>query len=123
MIAVRYRSTVLVCALFFAGCAAAYHSQQAGEPRSTGYGNPYFEQGNIHLKKNQYHKAIEQYRHALRLNPDSAEIHAALGWAYYNVGNIDAAIAEGEEVMRLEPDNIDVKKLMDLLYKQRNQQR
>ena len=123
MIAVRYRSTVLVCALFFAGCAAEYHSQQAGEPRSTGYGNPYFEQGNIHLKKKQYHKAIEQYRHALRLNPDSAEIHAALGWAYYNVGNIDAAIAEGEEVMRLEPDNIDVKKLMDLLYKQRNQQR
>ena len=123
MIAVRCGSTVLVCALFFAGCGAAHHSQQAGEPTTTGYGNPYFEQGNIHLKKKQYHKAVEQYRHALRLNPDSAVIHAALGWAYYNVGNLNAAIAEGEEVMRLEPDNNDVKKLMDLLYQQRNQRR
>lgn len=118
-----YRSAVLVCALFLAGCGTAYHSQEAGEPMTTGYGNPYFEQGNIHLKKKQYHKAIEQYSHALRLNPDSAVIHAALGWAYYNVGKLDAAIAEGEEVMRLEPENNDVQKLMDLLYQQRNRPR
>ena len=90
---------------------------------TTGYGNPYFEQGNIHLKEKQYHKAIEQYRHALRLTPDSAVIHAALGWAYYNIGRLDAAIVEGEEVMRLEPDNVDVQKLMGLLYQQRNRQR
>jgi tetratricopeptide (TPR) repeat protein len=101
----------------------AHQSQEAGEPMTTGYGNPYFEQGNIHLKKKQYHKAIEQYSHALRLNPDSAVIHAALGWAYYNVGKLDAAIAEGEEVMRLEPENNDVQKLMDLLYQQRNRPR
>lgn len=119
----RINSAVLVCALFLAGCGSAYHSQPAGEPMTTGYGNRYFEQGNNYLKEKQFHKAIEQYRHALRLNPYSAVIHAALGWAYYNVGNLDAAIAEGEEVMRLEPDNDDVKKLMDLLYQQRIQGR
>ncbi len=115
----RYTTAVLVCAFMLAGCSNAYQSQQANEPMTTGYGNRFFEQGNIHLKEKQFHKAIEQYRHALRLNPYSAVIHAALGWAYYNVGNLDAAIAEGEEVMRLEPDNDDVKKLMDLLYRQR----
>jgi hypothetical protein len=36
---------------------------------------------------------------------------------------IDAAIAEGEEVMRLEPDNPDVPKLMELLYQERNRRR
>lgn len=118
-----YRSTVLVCVLSFAGCGTAYQSQQAGEPMTQGYDNPYFEQGNLHLKAKQYQKAIEQYKHALRLNPDTAVIHAALGWAYYNIGRLDAAIAEGEEVMRLEPDNDDVQKLMELLYQQRNQQR
>ena len=68
-------------------------------------------------------QAIEQYRQALRLEPDSAIIHAALGWAYYNVGMLDAAIAEGEEVMRLEPNHPDVPKLMELLYQQRARQR
>jgi Tfp pilus assembly protein PilF len=35
------------------------------------HSNPYFEQGNIHLKKKEFHRAIEQYRQALRLEPDS----------------------------------------------------
>ena len=77
----------------------------------------------MHLKQKRYHKAIEQYQQALHLEPDAAIIHAALGWAYYNVGMLDAAIAEGETVMRLEPDNPDVPKLMELLYQERNRRR
>ena len=109
--------------LFLIGCGATYQSEPTREPQITNRGNPYFEQGNIYLKKKRYHKAIEQYQQALRLDPDTAIIHAALGWAYYNVGMIDAAIAEGEEVMRLEPDNPDVPKLMELLYQERNRRR
>ena len=116
-----HKSVFLLCVLFFAGCGT--QSEQARQPMVTGYGNPYFEQGNVHLKKKEFHKAIEQYRQALRLDPDAAIIHAALGWAYYNVGMLDAAIAEGEEVIRLEPDNPDVAKLMELLYQQRNRRR
>ena len=86
-------------------------------------GNPYFEQGNVYLKQKEYHKAIEQYQQALRLSPHEAIIHAALGWAYYNIGMIDAAIAAGEEVMRLEPDHPDVPKLMELLYQERERRR
>jgi tetratricopeptide (TPR) repeat protein len=90
---------------------------------SAGHGNPYFERGNIYLKQKAYYKAIEQYQQALRLDPDAPIIHAALGWAYYNVGMLDAAIAEGEEVMRLEPNHPDVPKLMELLYQERNRRR
>jgi tetratricopeptide (TPR) repeat protein len=109
------RNTVLLCILICVGCGAGTQSNQTAGRRSIGRGNPYFERGNIYLRKKQYHKAIEQYRQAVRLEPDSAIIHAALGWAYYNVGMIDAAIAEGEAVMRLEPDHPDVPKLMEVL--------
>ena len=109
--------------LFFIGCGTTYQSEPTRDPQITSRVNPYFERGNIFLKKKKYHEAIEQYQQALRLDPDAAIIHAALGWAYYNVGMLDAAIAEGEAVMRLEPDNPDVPKLMELLYQERNRRR
>ena len=118
-----YRRLLVFWVLFFAGCGATYQSEQAEKGMDTSHGNPYFNQGNIYLKKKAYHRAIEQYQQALRLEPDSAVIHAALGWAYYNLGMLDAAIAEGEEVMRLEPNHPDVPKLMELLYQQRARQR
>ena len=118
-----FNRTVWFSVLLFIGCGAAYQSEPTREPGITRHGNPYFEQGNIYLKKERYHEAIGQYQQALRLDPDAAIIHAALGWAYYNVGMLDAAIAEGEKVMRLEPDNPDVPKLMELLYQERNRRR
>ena len=117
------KCTMWFSVLFLIGCGATYQSEPTREPQITNRGNPYFEQGNIYLKKKRYHEAIEQYQQALRLDPDTAIIHAALGWAYYNVGMIDAAIAEGEEVIRLEPDNSDVPKLMELLYQERSRRR
>ena len=109
--------------LLLIGCGATYQSEPTREPQIIRHSHSYFDQGNTYLKTKRYHEAIEQYQQALRLDPDAAIIHAALGWAYYNVGMIDAAIAEGEEVMRLEPDNPDVPKLMELLYQERNRRR
>ncbi len=117
------KCTMWFSVLFFISCGAAYQSERTKEPQITNRGNPYFEQGNIYLKQKRYREAIEQYQQALHLDPDAAIIHAALGWAYYNVGMLDAAIAAGEEVMRLEPDNPDVPKLMELLYQERNRRR
>ncbi len=109
--------------LFLIGCGTMHQSEPTRGPQITNRSNPYFEQGNIYLKQKMYREAIEQYQQALRIDPDAAIIHAALGWAYYKVGMLDAAIAEGEAVMRLEPDNPDVPKLMELLYQERNRRR
>ena len=117
------KCAIWLSALFFIGCGVARQSEPTRESQITNRGNPYFDQGNIYLKNKRYHEAIEQYQQALRLDPDAAIIHAALGWAYYNVGMLDAAIAEGEEVMRLEPDHPDLPKLMELLYQERNRRR
>ncbi|MCZ6679751.1 MAG: tetratricopeptide repeat protein [Candidatus Poribacteria bacterium] len=123
MMRLGYRSTIWVLALLLIGCGAAYQSESTGARQAIDDGNSYFKQGNVYLKKKKYHKAIEQYQQALRLDPDAAIIHAALGWAYYKVGMLDAAIAEGEEVMRLEPNHPDVPKLMELLYQERDRRR
>lgn len=118
-----FRRTMWLSVLFFIACGTTYQSESTREPPVIRHGNSYFEQGNIYLKEKRYHEAIEQYQEALRLDPDAAIIHAALGWAYYNVGMLDAAITAGQEVMRLEPDNSDVPKLMELLYQERNRRR
>ena len=115
--------TMWFSVLFLIGCGVMHQSEPTREPQITNRSNPYFEQGNIYLKQKMYREAIEQYQQALRIDPDAAIIHAALGWAYYKVGMLDAAIAEGEAVMRLEPDNPDVPKLMELLYQERNRRR
>lgn len=117
------KRTMWLSLLLLVGCGVTYQSNPTREPQITRHGDSYFEQGNIYVKKKEYHKAIKQYQQALRSDPENAIIHAALGWAYYNVGMLDAAIAEGEEVMRLEPDNPDVPKLMKLLYQERNRRR
>lgn len=118
-----FKRTMWLSVLFFLACGTTYQSEPTREPSIIRHGNSYFEQGNIYLKEKRYHEAIEQYQEALRLDPDDAIVHAALGWAYYNVGMLDAAIAAGQEVMRLEPDNPDVPKLMELLYQERNRRR
>ena len=118
-----FERTMWLSVLFFIACGTTYESESTREPLITTRNHSYFEQGNIYLKEKRYHEAIEQYREALRLDPDAAIIHAALGWAYYNVGMLNAAIAAGEEVMRLEPDNPDVPKLMELLYLEQNRRR
>ena len=118
-----FKRTMWLSVLFFVGCGTTYQSESTRELPIIRHGNSYFEQGNIYLKEKRYHEAIEQYQEALRIDPEAAIIHAALGWAYYNVGMLDAAIAAGEEVMRLEPDNPDVPKLMELLYQERSRRR
>jgi len=113
------RGTFLFCVLFSVGCGPGYHSERSMPRLVNGYRNPYFEQGNIHLQRKAYYKAIEQYQQALRLEPESAIIHAALAWAYYNVGMLDPAITEAEEVSRLRPDDPDLPKILEMLYQQR----
>ena len=112
-------SAFLCCILLHTGCGQGHRSTEGTRLLANGYRNPYFEQGNIHIEKREYDKAIEQYQQALHLEPDSAIIHAALGWAYYNVGMLDAAIFEAEEVNRLNPNDPELRKILKLLYQQR----
>ncbi len=80
-----------------------------------GYGNLYLQRGYEYMQQRKWPEAIAEFRRAVELNPDLAIAHAALGWAYYRTGQPDLALQEGEEVLRLEPDNEQVRQLLELL--------
>lgn len=112
-------SAFLCCVLLYAGCGQFHQSNESTYQLVGTHRNPYFERGNLHIEKKEYDKAIEQYKQALQLDPDSAIIHAAMGWAYYNMGMLDAAILKAEEVNRLNPNDPEVRKILELLHQQR----
>ena len=112
-------SAFLCCVLLYTACGQIHRSNESAHVMVGGHRNPYFERGNAHIEKKEYDKAIEQYQQALQLEPDSAIIHASLGWAYYNMGMLDAAILEAEEVNRLSPNDPELQKILELLYQRR----
>jgi serine/threonine protein kinase/Tfp pilus assembly protein PilF len=55
-----------------------------------------------------HHKAMEQLRRAIALNPALANAHVWLGSALLQLGEVDQGIASLETAGRLDPDNADV---------------
>jgi Tfp pilus assembly protein PilF len=55
-------------------------------------------------KQKQYAQAEEQYRSALQLDPDRADIHFALGYVLLEQKKWGEAIAENREALRLRPE-------------------
>ena len=64
-----------------------------------------FKQGNIHLTKNEFDRAIEAYTQAIALNPDFAEAFNHRGMAYGNKGEFDRAIPDFNQAIALNPKN------------------
>ena len=49
-------------------------------------------------------EAIEQFKQALRIKPQSAEVHYNLGNAFIQQGNVKDAMQHYEEALRIRPD-------------------
>ena len=65
--------------------------------------------GIVYYKKKLYDKGIEEYKEAIRIDPDCAEAHLGLGLAYYGEkGLYDEAIEEYKEAIRIKPDFAEV---------------
>jgi tetratricopeptide (TPR) repeat protein len=56
------------------------------------------------IVENNLPRAAEHLRAYLALHPDTADIHNSLGRVYMFLGQLDLAIAEFQEAIRLEPD-------------------
>ncbi len=54
-----------------------------------------------------YHDAINEYRHAVKLNKSSAVYHANLGMAYFTNNDVQSAQAEFATAVRLDPRIMD----------------
>ncbi len=67
---------------------------------------------------NQYHQAIEAFRHVIALNPDLAVPHDNLAVIYNELGDVPAAVHELEQSLAKRPDNpVAEENLADLYVK------
>lgn len=62
------------------------------------------QQGTVWLLRHEWVKAVEAFRKAIQLKPGSAEAHSDLGFCLRQMGQLDAARAEFEESLRLNPN-------------------
>lgn len=59
------------------------------------------------LSQGRWEEAIQEFRAALRIEPNRSDTHANLGMAYYFNGDSASAIPEFQEALRLEQDRVD----------------
>ena len=67
--------------------------------------------GRIHLRNGRLHEAIDAFKIAL-WSTETAEAHAALGEAYRQAKEVDAARAEAERALAMDPESVDAKELL-----------
>ena len=98
------RYLLLISALLLAfpaartAIAAGMDSQPAATPRS-----PEYEKGKNAIEAKDWKLALEQFGRALARDPNNADIHNYLGFAYRKSGNLDAAFKSYGEALRLDP--------------------
>ena len=71
--------------------------------------------GLIFLSKQAYDEAVSCFQKVLKINPDSALTHGALGTTYYKLGEKGLAIQEFQEVLRLDPRNQNARQMLKRL--------
>jgi Tfp pilus assembly protein PilF len=64
----------------------------------------YVSTGTDYFGKNEFRKAIEEWKKALEYIPNDAEVHNFLGIAYHRVGHLDSSIMEYKNAVELDPN-------------------
>ena len=67
----------------------------------------YFADGVQLTRARKYQQAISAYQNALMLDPDMADAHHELAFAYYKVGKFRESINSSQQAIRLKPDDAD----------------
>jgi hypothetical protein len=57
----------------------------------------------VHLRRSEYSTALEYLGRARRAAPNSADVAALAGWAYYGLNRVDQAIEEWKGAQRIQP--------------------
>ena len=96
--------TLLLTVLLIAGPTYPIAAQTGIAPQ-TPSAEAYIAEGNQHAQARQYDRAVEAYRQALRLNPESAAAHHGLGSVYINMGRAPEAVEPLRTAARLAPQN------------------
>jgi tetratricopeptide (TPR) repeat protein len=61
-------------------------------------------------------KAVEEYKAALQADPSSSYLAIALAELYARTGSLREAVVEAQQVISLDPDNLDARRLLGHIY-------
>ncbi|MBM3262919.1 MAG: tetratricopeptide repeat protein [candidate division Zixibacteria bacterium] len=77
----------------------------------------YFRLGQIGLMRKNFATAIQNGKKAVELKPDNASYHLLLAQAYTNSQQLDAAVREYSETIKLDPNNATARQQLDTVRK------
>jgi len=105
--------------------AAGQSKQDAAPAGPSAHADPYYYFTMGHLDEQQYEatgrgelatRSIEAYKKALELAPNSTVIMERLAEIYAKSQHIRDAVAEADEVLKIDPDNVDAHRLLARIY-------
>ena len=76
----------------------------------------YKEMAVTHNRKDDFARAIEEYKQAMQYDPGSAFLSAELADLYARTGRIREAVLQAEEVLRRDPNSLEARRLLGRIY-------
>ncbi len=76
----------------------------------------YEEMAGVYNRQDYLSKALENFKLAMQYDPDSAFLSGELAELYAHTGRIREAVEEGEEVLKRDPSNLQVRRLLGRIY-------
>jgi tetratricopeptide (TPR) repeat protein len=86
---------------------------------------PWFHEhlGNLLRQQGKWNEAVNSYRRAIKINPESAEVYDSLGVALQEEGNLSEAFNSHLQATKIKPENLKFRKnLASVLIKQGKQE-
>lgn len=101
------KTSIFLLALIFIfyGCGTSLKKKPSITKEEMGIvAENYVETGISYFEQEEFKKAIDEWKKALKYIPKDAEVHNFLGIAYHRVGHLDSSIAEYKRAVALKPD-------------------
>src|SRR5262245_41790570 len=84
------------------------------DPQSKAY--YHFLMGAMKESTRQYSVAIDEYKEALKYDPDASEIFSRLAYLYIQTNRMEEAIAEAQKAIQKNPDNKEAHRMLGQIH-------
>src|SRR5262249_50655760 len=105
------KKLALLCCLLLAVSA---QSAVKEDPKTQAY--YHFLLGNLKEQSHNYTEALEEYKLALKFDPDSSDIFSRMGSLYVQTNRTEEAIREAEKAIEKNPDNKEAHRMLGQIY-------
>ncbi|MBI2486787.1 MAG: tetratricopeptide repeat protein [Deltaproteobacteria bacterium] len=83
----------------------------------------HFDRGIDYYAEGQYNQVIDEFKEALKINPNYVDAYYNLGNVYYAKGEYNQAIDEYKEILRINPNDIEARFKLEKVYREEGEKR